>query len=267
MRRTLPLSRDYDPCNVSMDWTRFNGNFDRLLSTDWRRVNEGASYGLSRRLLRLAIAYAQQKRSAILDFEGKIRIFSRMAIPLNPNIVFFGAEVGWEAALIQALFGSGGKVVLIDSDPVAYQRFLKAPQTVRIPAPRGSSDRWLVARRDNPRVEYLRQDFFDVTTDAEFDVGIDWGLIEHYPDSGKRDVLNVFKKFLKPGGLHISSCPRNRLVVRLFYRAFSDELNLGYRELMSLGELSAHLEGAGCHVEDRFRLAAHNVVTWRPTTS
>ena len=89
-----------------MDWTEFNGNFERLLSTDWRRVNDGASCRLSRRLLRLVFAYAQQKRNAILDFEGKIRIFSRMQIPADPNIVFFGAEVGWEAALIQALFGS-----------------------------------------------------------------------------------------------------------------------------------------------------------------
>ncbi len=250
-----------------MDWTRFNGNFDRLLSTDWRRVNDGTSYRLSRRLLRLVIAYAQHKRHAILDFESKIRIFSRLPIPLNPNIVFFGAEVGWEAALIQALFGSEGKVFLIDNDPAAYQRFLNAPQTVRIRAPRGSKNRWLVVQRNNTGVEYRRENFFDVTNDAEFDVGIDWGLIEHYPDSGKRDVLDVFKKFLKPGGLHISSCPRNRLVVRLFYRAFSDELNLGYRELMSLSELSAHLEGAGCHVEDRFRLAAHNVVTWRLKTT
>ncbi len=102
---------------------------------------------------------------------------------------------------------------------------------------------------------------------AEFDVGIDWGLIEHYPDSGKRDMLDLFKKFLKPSGLQISSCPRNRLVVRLFYRAFSDELNLGYRELMSLGELGAHLEAAGCHVGDRFKLAAHNVVTWKNAPS
>jgi hypothetical protein len=273
MRPTLPLSRNYDARNVSdprrageVDWTRFNENFGRLLTTDWRQVNEGTSYGLSRRLLRLVVAYAQQRHHAIQDFDSKLRIFSRMAIPPNPNIVVFGAEVGWEAALIQALFGNGGKVLLIDSDPAAYQRFLNAPPTVRVRAPRGSKNRWLVVRRDTPGVEYLRRDFFDVPSTEEFDIGIDWGLIEHYPDSGKQAALAVFKKFLKPGGLHITSCPRNRLIVRLFYRAFSDELNLGYRELMSLDELGAHVCAAGCHPEDRFKLAAHNVVTWRQTS-
>ena len=44
--------------------------------------------------------------------------------------------------MIQALFGSRGKVLLIDSDRAAYERFLKAPVEVRAPAPRGWKDPW-----------------------------------------------------------------------------------------------------------------------------
>ena len=270
MRRTLPLAREFNPRNVAdparngaMDWTAFNERLDRLLASDWRRVNEGTSFGLSRRLLRLALACAQQKRNSILDFRGKIRAFSRMDIRPNPDIVFFGAEAGWEAAMIQALFGSGGKVLLIDRDLVAYERFRKAPAMVRVRAPRGWKDPWIVLRRDLSRIEYLRQDFFAVERPAGFDVGIDWGLIEHYEDAAKPTVLDLFRGFLKPGGLQISSCPRDCLAVRLFYRAFSDELNWGYRELMTLDELSAHLTRAGYRIEASFTLTAHNVVACR----
>lgn len=270
MRRTLPLSREFDPGKVTdpartgaVDWTAFNEHFDRLLASDWRRINEKTSCGLPHRLLRLALAYAQQKRNSIQDFGGKIRVFSRMKIRPNPDVVVFGAEAGWEAAMIQALFGRGGKVVLIDRDPKAYERFLKAPVMVRVRAPRGWKEPWIVVRRDPSRIEYLRQDFFDVERPSAFDVGIDWGLIEHYEDAGKRAAIDLFQGFLKPGGLQISSCPRNRLAVRLFYRAFSDELNWGYRELMDLDELSGHLARAGYRIEDTFTLTAHNVVACR----
>ena len=246
-----------------MDWTAFNERLDRLLASDWRRVNDRTSCGLPRRLLRLALACAQQKRNSIMDFRGKLRTFSQMNIPANPDIVYFGAEVGWEAAMIQALFGSGGKVLLIDRDPAAYERFLKAPAEVRVPAPRGWGHPRVVVRRDLSRIEYLRQDFFEVDRSPSFDVGIDWGLIEHYEDAGKRAVLDLFKVFLKPGGLQISSCPRDCLAVRLFYRAFSDELNWGYRELMTLDELSAHLTNSGYRIEAGFTLTAHNVLASR----
>ena len=41
------------------------------------------------------------------------------------------------------------------------------------------------------------------------------------------------------------SCSRDRFAVRLFYRAFAGEPNVGYRELMTLGELVERIEGAG----------------------
>jgi len=205
----------------------------------------------------------QQKRNAILDFEGKARIFAHFDIPPNPNIVFFGAEVGWEAAILQALFGDEGRVLLIDQDPAAYERYLKAPREVRIRAPEGWKTREIVLRRDPSRIEYLQADFFDVEQCQVFDVGIDWGLIEHFQDTDKPSVLKLFQGFLKDGGLQISSCPRNTLAVRLFYRAFSDELNFGYRELMRMAEFKAHLLHAGYQVEKACTLPAHNIVISR----
>ena len=270
MRLTLPHSRHFDPANVAdpeqtgeVDWSRFNANFERLLGTSWREVNRDADCGLPRRLLRLGLAFQQQHRSAILDLEGKLRVFSRLKLPPNPDIVHFGAEVGWEAAILQALFGDRGRVLLIDSDPMAYQRFLRAPLSARVRMPRPSIRRWIDIHRNPERIEYAREDFYRVPALGEFDVGIDWGLIEHYDDPGKQSLISLFRTFLTPEGVQICSCPRNRLAVRLFYRAFADELNFGYRELMTIKELSNHVERNGCVVEARHRLPAHNIVVYR----
>ena len=270
MRLALPHSRHFDPANVAhpeqtgeVDWSRFNANFECLLGTSWRDVNRDVDCGFARRLLRLGLAFQQQRRSAILDLEGKLRAFSKLKLPPNPHIVHFGAEVGWEAAILQALFGDRGRVLLIDSDPMAYQRFLRAPLSARVRMPRPRKRRWIDIHRNPQRIEYAREDFYRVQARGKFDVGIDWGLIEHYDDPGKQSLISLFRTFLKPGGVQICSCPRNRLAVRLFYRAFADELNFGYRELMTIKELSNHVERNGCVVEARQRLPAHNIVVYR----
>ena len=246
-----------------VDWSSFNSSFERLLDTDWREVNRHADCSRPWRLLRLALAFLQHRRNAILDFEGKLKVLSRLEIPPNPSIVHFGAEAGWEAALVQALFGDKGRVLLIDCDPMAYRRFTRSPQRVRVRAPRGSRRRWIEVNRDPARMEYAKSDFFQMKASGAFDVGIDWGLIEHYDDQGKQELISLFGRFLHPHGLQISACPRDRLSVRLFYRAFADELNFGYRELMTLRELAAHVEGSGCRIESKHRLPAHNIVTYR----
>ncbi|MDE3262321.1 MAG: class I SAM-dependent methyltransferase [Acidobacteriota bacterium] len=267
---TRPLARGFDPDRIKdpersgeVDWALFNANFERFLNTPWWRVNRGYRGPPWLRLLRLGIACAQRQRDAIHDFAGKTAALARLRVPPDPSIVFFGAEAGWEAAILQAIFGAGGEVVLIDEDPAAHDRFLHAPVSVRVRAPRRSGRPELLVKRDLDRWRYLRQNFFDVTPEPRFDVGIDWGLIEHFPDPGKANLIAHFRKFLKPGGLQISSSPRDRLAVRLFYRAFANELNTGYRELMTLPELTECIEEAGGVIEHRLTLPAHNIVAYR----
>ncbi len=267
---TRPLARGFDPARIrdpersgAVDWALFNANFERFLNTPWWRVNQGHRGPAWLRALRLGIAYAQQRRDAIHDFTGKAAALSRLRVPPDPSIVFFGAEAGWEAAILQALFGAGGEVVLIDEDPAAHDRFRHAPLAVRVRAPRGSARHELLVKRDPDRWRYLRQNFFDVPPEPRFDVGIDWGLIEHFPDPGKARLIAHFRRFLKPGALQISSTPRDRFAVRLFYRAFADELNTGYRELMTLPELTDRIESAGGTIETQLTLPAHNIVAYR----
>lgn len=270
MRVTDEASRDFDPAGVvdphqrgGVAWSQFNESFEAFQQRPWWKVNEGRSYGIAYRLLRLAVAFTAQRRDAIVDLAGKTAALWRCPVPRNPDVVFFGAEAGWEACILQALYGDGGRVVLIDSDPLAYERYLQAPEEVTIPAPRGFPERQLVIRRDRSRIEYLQQDLFDVDLARSFDVGIDWGLIEHFDDAGKQSLMARCREFVRDGGLEVSSTPRDALTVRLFYYAFRDEVNFGYRELMSLKELCSLLESGGYSIEDAFTLTAHNVVAAR----
>ena len=139
MRVTLPLARGFDPGRVedpersgAVDRALFNANSETFLNTPWRKINRECRGPLWLRVLRLAIARAQQRRDAIHDFAGKASVLSRLRIPPVPGIVCLGAEAGWEAAILQALYGAGGEVVLIDEDPAAYERFLRAPRAVRV---------------------------------------------------------------------------------------------------------------------------------------
>lgn len=252
MHVTRPLSRHFDDALIvaperrgQVAWSQFNHHYERLIVTPWRRINDGTAHGPLRRALRLVMAWFIQRTDGIVDLRRKARALAALPIPRDPDIVFFGAEVGWEAHLVQALFGDRGRVVLVDSDPAAHERFQRAPTERRVRAPRGWPQRELVVRRDPARVEYVQQDFFDWSEPGAFDLGIDWGLLEHYPGDAKLAVMQRFAASLRPGGLQLSAVPRNALPIRAFYRTFADELNFGYRELLTLRELTAELARGG----------------------
>lgn len=258
MRVTEPLSRHFDRALVvdperrgSVAWSQFNQHYHRLQLEPWSRINRGTDHPWHRRLRRLVMAWFIQRTGALLDLRRKARIISRFPLPRDPDIVFFGAEVGWEAVLIQELFGAGGRVVLVDCDPAAYQRYLEAPRELQVRAPRGFGRRTLTLRRDPARIEYVQADFFDWCEPQAFDVGIDWGLLEHYPGARKAAVMARFQACLRDGGHQITAVPRNSFPTRSFYATFSDELNFGYRELASMAELGAMLEDGGFEVVRR----------------
>jgi SAM-dependent methyltransferase len=250
MHVTGPLSRHFDESLVvlperrgAVAWGQFNHHYERLQITPWRKINAGGRHPWHRRLARLLMAWFIQRTDGIVDLRRKAKALARLPIPRDPDIVFFGAEVGWEAALVQALHGDRGRVVLVDADPAAYQRFLQAPTERR-------AGKLVVTRRPE-RVEYVQQDFFDWAEPGGFDLGIDWGLLEHYPGDRKRAVVDRFRASVRPGGLQLSAVPRDPFAIRSIYRTFGDELNFGYRELLSMAELVSVLESAGLQVAAR----------------
>ena len=266
MRLTGPASRHFDPALVEapdrrgeVAWSLFNQHYHRLQTLPWSRINEGVAMPWHRRAARLVMAWFIQRTGAILDLRRKAALLSRFPIPRDPDVIFFGAEVGWEAALIRALFGDGGRLVLVDCDPLAYQRFCDAPPTLTV---RGPGGRPLVLRRD--RAEYVRADFFEHDEPGAFDVGLDWGLLEHFRGERKAAVLRRFGRFLRDGGVQLSAVPRDSLSTRIFYRAFGDELNFGYRELLEMPELEAALASGGFEVVARAQTPTTCVALSRP---
>lgn len=270
MRVTGPQSRDFDAAGVvdparrgGVAWDQFNRHYERLQVDSWRRINRRRRYGPARAVQRLVMAWFIQRSGAILDLDRKAEMLSRFPIPADPDVVFFGAEVGWEAALVQALFGDGGRVVLVDADDAAYERFRNAPRELEVRAPSNRGERRLRLVRDPERIEYVRRDLFDWSEPAAFDVGIDWGLVEHFEGDRKRALLRRFQEFLRPGGLEITAVPRDSFWTRSFYDAFTDELNFGYRELMSPEEHVAVLRGAGWEIVQSTATATTSVALAR----
>jgi hypothetical protein len=266
MRTTGPPSRHFDPARVEaperrgeVAWSLFNEHYHRLQTLPWSRINEGAALPFHRRAARLLMAWFIQRTGAVLDLRRKAAVLARFPIPRDPDVIFFGAEVGWEAALVRALFGDGGRLVLVDCDPAAYRRFLEAPAALEV---RGPGGRRLVLSRE--RAEYVRADFFEHDEPAAFDVGLDWGLLEHFPGERKTPVLARFRDFLRDGGVQISAVPRDAFGTRAFYRAFGDELNFGYRELLEMDELEAALVRGGFEVLARAETPTTCVALSRP---
>jgi SAM-dependent methyltransferase len=262
-----PPSRDFEPSAIvapsrfgAVAWTDFNRAYERLQRTPWRLVNRGRGYGLLRRLARLSIAYIIERNDAFLDLASKARALASLPIPRDPDIVYYGAEVGWEAYLLRALFGSGGRLVLIDADQGAYERYLAGDREREVVTAQGK----VQVRRDLEHTVYVQGDFFTYEAERAFDVGLDWGLLEHYRDHDKQRVLACFRRHLKPDGVQVSAVPRDVPGMRLFYWAFADELNFGYRELLSQAELERTIEQAGFLVIARTSTPSTCIAVSRP---
>ena len=270
MRVVGPPSRDFDASAIvnatrfgAVAWSDFNRGYARLQATPWRLVNRERNYQFARRLARLAIAYVIERNDSFLDLAQKARAFARLTLPRDPDIIYYGAEVGWEAYLLRAMFGDGGRLVLIDADPAAHERFVNAERERSVLTPQGT----LKVVRDLSRTEYVQADFFAYPGEHAFDVGLDWGLLEHYPADRKQCVLACFRQNLKPQGLQLSAVPRDTLGMRLFYWAFADELNFGYRELMSQDELERILAQAGFKTVARAGTPTTCIAVSRPTNN
>ena len=253
MHITKPLSRHFDPARVlspetrgEVSWTDFNRSFHRLQQLDWWKVNRETDEKPAWRMVRLILALYIHLTDGYACHPQKAAGFGRMRskLPANPSIVYFGAEAGWEALMLQQLLGDQGKVTLIDNDEGAYERFQEADHPASF--------------RD--RVCYRREDIFDLPGDASFDIGIDWGLLEHFPGETKAPLLRKMRDFIRPGGFQISSVPRDSPGNRLFYRAFADDVNFGYRELMSLEEFRSTIEMSGNKVIDSWGMTDSHVI-------
>lgn len=87
--------------------------------------------------------------------------------------------------------------------------------------------------------EYLRADIFQLQLQVNYDVVCSFGVIEHFPE--KKEILDIHKRFLVPGGYVLVIVPFDSPLTRAFYE-INFELNQGYRELLTEKEFLATLQ-------------------------
>lgn len=145
----------------------------------------------------------------------------------NSSILELGAATGLLSRwLIQKFKGTG---VLVDSSQSAFRAFKSVG---------GNVER---------SITYLIEDIFNLNLIKKFDVVCSFGLIEHFRE--KRVILDIHKKFAKPGGFIIILIPFDTPSTRAFFE-LNPQLNLGYRELLTRKELSNSLKKEGLEIKN-----------------
>jgi len=147
----------------------------------------------------------------------------------NSRILELGAATGFLTRFLIAKYNCSG--VLIDKNEESYHAYLKSCRDTDL----GDS------------IEYYVEDVFKFKSKEKYDVVCSFGLIEHFYD--KEDIMNVHKKFVKPGGIIMILVPLDTPLTRVFYEVHR-ELNPGYRELLNKEEFCEILVQSGLKIID-----------------
>jgi len=132
----------------------------------------------------------------------------------EPEILELGAATGLLTKWLLSQYD--GKAVLVDKSDASYRAF-------------SSKAGHLAAS-----ITYLVEDVFKLNLEKKFDIVCSFGLIEHFPD--KTSILAVHQKFVTDPGIIIILVPLDSPLSRAFFEVHP-ELNLGYRELLTVKEL------------------------------
>jgi len=121
-----------------------------------------------------------------------------------------------------------------------------------------------VCYKDRMSLHYIVDDIRNLPFGKEFDIVISVGLLEHFPDEYKQEVLDWHRKFLKSGGYAIMTTPRYQLKSLLFYRIMADVMNHTYRELMDIRQMDLYVYEGGFDILRHGFIKVHNGIIARP---
>ncbi len=207
--------------------------------------------------------YAHRVEDGIWDPRGKRALFEGLDL-IKPRILFLGAAEGYEAMQLSAMY-PGGDIVFVDYDPFCKDtRFGEFPDTYPFLGSNPSTGGNKVYHKSDFKTEYIVEDIRKLPFGREFDIVLSVGLLEHFPDSLKSEVVAWHKKFLKTGGYIIMTTPRAQLKSKLYYEIMADVMNHTYRELMTVEQMGLYLYENGLDILRHGFIKVHNGIIARP---
>lgn len=206
--------------------------------------------------------YVHRIQDGIWDPRGKRALFEGLDVD-KPRILFLGAAEGYEAMQLSAMYPDG-EVVMVDYDPFCRDaRFAEFPESYPFLGKSSRTGGDKVYYKNEFNISYVVDDIRNLPYGREFDIVLSVGLLEHFPDSMKSEVVEWHRKFLKPSGYIVMTTPRAQMRSKLYYEIMADVMNHTYRELMTLEQMGLYLHENGLEILRHGYIKVHNGIVAR----
>ncbi|ANC78925.1 methyltransferase type 11 [Fictibacillus phosphorivorans] len=263
---------------VHTSWTMFNQSFHEWFSKDVpAEIGDKKSAFLKSltsfkpREVKTALGdyvrihlwnYVHRIQDGIWDPRGKRALFDGLDVK-KPRILFLGAAEGYEAMQLSAMYPDG-EVVMVDYDPFCRDtRFAEFPESYPFLGKNSRTGGDKVFYKDDFNISYVVDDIRNLPYGKEFDIVLSVGLLEHFPDSMKAEVVEWHRKFLKSSGYIVMTTPRAQMRSKLYYEIMADVMNHTYRELMTLEQMGLYLHENGLEIMRHGYIKVHNGIVAR----
>ncbi|MBB6448512.1 hypothetical protein HNR44_000461 [Geomicrobium halophilum] len=201
--------------------------------------------------------YVHRIQDGIWDPRGKRALFEGLDVK-KPRILFLGAAEGYEAMQLAAMY-PGGEIVFVDYDPFCKDtRFEEFPNSYPFLGTNEQTGGYRIYYKEDFHTTYLVEDIRNLSFGREFDIVLSVGMLEHFPDEMKPEVVGWHRKYLKPGGYIIMTTPRVQLRSKLYYEIMADVMNHTYRELMTVEQMGLYMYENGLDIKRHGYIKVHN---------
>ncbi|WP_347318371.1 class I SAM-dependent methyltransferase [Rossellomorea sp. RS05] len=201
--------------------------------------------------------YVHRIQDGIWDPRGKRELFKGLDVK-KPKILFLGAAEGYEAMQLAAMY-TGSSIVMVDYDPFCKDtRYEDFPESYPFLGENPDTGGMKVYHKSDFPTDYVISDIRELSYAKEFDIVLSVGLLEHFPDEHKPEVVDWHRKFLKPGGYMILTTPRAQWKSKVYYDLMADVMNHTYRELMTVEQMGLYLYENGADILQHGYIKVHN---------
>lgn len=262
--KVLPVHTSWEMFNRSFhEWfvkdvpTELNHSKKRFISNALKLNVKETTAALGEHLRLHLWNYVHRIQDGVWDPRGKRALFSGLEV-IKPRILFLGAAEGYEAMQLAAMY-PGSEIVLVDYDPFCRDtRYRDFPDTYPFLGPNPATGANKIYYKGDFPTTYIVDDIRNLSYGKEFDIVLSVGLLEHFPDDYKSEVVEWHRKFLKPNGYMVLTTPRAQLKSKIYYEVMSDVMNHTYRELMTVEQMGLYLYENGVDILQHGYIKVHN---------